>query len=105
MKSRVVTGLVATLVLGVAAPMAGASTASAAGFTCNEYSQKMKTVDGTPLRNSFSEGAALRGFLNAGSTVVTSKKCTNSKGNVWYFVDHVGSSKTGWAYSGHLRRV
>lgn len=104
MKNRVVTGLVATLVLGVAAPMAGASTASANGFSCAPLKQRMQTVDGTPLRNGFSEGASLRGFLNKGAKVVTTQKCTNSKGNVWYKVDHVGSSKTGWAYSGHLRR-
>ncbi|MEU2563843.1 hypothetical protein ABZ626_31605 [Streptomyces longispororuber] len=64
----------------------------------------MRTVDGTPLRDWISSSARQIGFLNPHTNVVTTQRCVNSKGNVWYWVKKQGRPLEGYAYSGHLRR-
>ncbi|MEV4191056.1 hypothetical protein [Streptomyces toxytricini] len=101
-----VSTLAAGIGLTLAAAFSAATPASAAAHTCREAGGSLYvTATSAPVRTAYYETGRVVDTVHRGERLNFTKSCTNSKGNLWYWVDRTYGVNKGWIYSGNAARI
>ncbi|MFC9585692.1 hypothetical protein ACFVJ8_23090 [Streptomyces yangpuensis] len=104
--ARRLSALALTAGLSLSAALCAASPASAAAITCREAGGELYvTKSSAPVRTTYYETGRVVDTVYRTNRLNFTKQCTNSKGNLWYWVDKTYGVKDGWIYSGNVARI
>ncbi|MFD6225984.1 hypothetical protein ACFWFZ_03765 [Streptomyces sp. NPDC060232] len=104
--ARRLSALALTAGLTLPAALCAATPASAAAITCrNAAGELYVTKDSAPVRTAYYETGRAVDTVHRGDRLNYTRQCTNSKGNLWFWVDKTYGVKDGWIYSGNVARI